>query len=93
MNADLPTTAIGLIAFIASGGGILLWRVIGKFMTYIEIKNKNLERTAEHFTETLSERDKKFDDMLLKHDDRHKEMMDDLVARLESNIIVKGKKR
>lgn len=86
MTTDLPATAIGLIAFIASGGGLLLWRVIGKFMTYIETKNNNLERTAKHFTETLEDRDKKFDDMLLKHDDRHREMMDDLIARLESNI-------
>lgn len=87
---DLPTTAIGLIAFIVMGAGWLIYRMSNQqtqtFMTYIEKKNGNLERTTIHFTEAMEDRDKKYEDMLIKHDERHKEMMDDMAARLESTL-------
>lgn len=49
---QLPTTAIGLIGFVVIGAGALVWRVITKFMTYIETKNHNLERATDKFIET-----------------------------------------
>lgn len=90
---DLPTTAIGLIAFIVGMAGWLIWRMSNKqtetFMTYIEKKNNNLERTTKDFTDKMEERDRRFDDILLKHDERHQQMMDDLGARLEASFFKK----
>jgi sensor c-di-GMP phosphodiesterase-like protein len=62
--AQLPSTAIGLIAFIVSGTAILIWRIYrtnisatnkhtDTFMTYIEKKNNNLERTTKEFAESM----------------------------------------
>lgn len=99
MPTELPTTIIGLIAFLFVGFGYFIWRmsksnsdIIQVFMLYIEKKNNNLEKTTVHFTDTLQERDKRFDDMLIKHDERHKEMMDDMAARLEAQLPIPKRK-
>ena len=86
MPADLPTTAIGLIAFIFIGSGYLIWRIVQTFMTYIEKKNHNLERATEKFIEASEKKNKQFETMLADHDKRHNDMMDDMAARLEAQL-------
>lgn len=90
---DLPTTAIGLIAFVVGGAGWLIFRMSNQqtqtFMTYIEKKNGNLEKAQKLFIETIEDRDLKFTDSLIKQGERHQQSMDDMGARLEGVI---GKK-
>lgn len=97
MPSDLPTTAIGLIAFVVAGAAYLFVRTANEarktnneqlltFMTYIEKKNGNLERTTNKFMETLEDRDLKFSDALIKQGERHQQAMDDLAARLEQSL-------
>jgi hypothetical protein len=96
MPTELPTTVIGLIAFVVAGAGALLWRfssnsgkannkTIETFMTYIETRNHSLEKTTDKFLEKMEERDLKFDDALIKQGERHQQGMDDLAARLENS--------
>jgi hypothetical protein len=86
---DLPTTAIGLIAFIVAGAGWLIFRLnnqtILTFMTYIEKKNGNLERTAELFVQKSEEQQVAFGDMLMKQGERHQQALDDLMARFDAS--------
>jgi iron uptake system EfeUOB component EfeO/EfeM len=90
MPADLPTTAIGLIAFIVAGAGYLLWRITKTqtetFMTYIEKKNGNLERATKLFTEAMEAQELRHRDTLIQQSAQHKEMMDDFAGRLENLI-------
>ena len=89
MPTDLPTTAIGLIAFVIVAAGYALWKVVTTFMTYIEKKNNNLEKATTLFVEANAARDKQIDDMLIRHDERHGQMMDDMAARLEQTFAPK----
>lgn len=100
---DLPTTAIGLIAFIVTGAGALLWKMasinkaenqktVETFMTYIEKKNGNLERATHLFTEAMEEQGIRHKDAMVDLNERHKQMMDDIAARLESFSVSKRKK-
>ena len=57
---NLPTSSIGLIAFIIIAFGGMLKYIADKggkntdtFMTYIQKKNENLERTSKNFTDTI----------------------------------------
>lgn len=86
MTTDLPTTAIGLIAFILVGTGLLIYRVVQTFMTYIEKKNGNLERATVSFLDSAEKKNKQFEIMLADHDKRHSDMMDDMAARLEASL-------
>src|SRR6185312_16796683 len=97
MPTDLPTSAIGLIAFMVTSFGVLLWRIsvqnekaneetIKTFMTYIEKKNGNLERATKLFVENVEEQATHHRDAMVDQNDRHKQMMDDFAARLESLI-------
>jgi len=90
---DLPTTAVGLVAFIVAVSGYLLWQMskhqTKTFMTYIETRNHSLEKTTDKFIATLEERDLRFNDALIKQGERHREAMDDLAARLEANLVKK----
>lgn len=104
---ELPTTAIGLIAFILAGAGGLLWRLsvvkaneslktVETFMTYIEKKNGNLERATKLFTETMEEQGTRHKDAMVNQNERHQQMMDDIAARLEqivSSGVTKRKRR
>lgn len=95
MSPDLPTTSIGLIAFIVLSLG---WAIkyqadqnrksTEAFMTYIEKKNGNLERATKLFTETMEDQAMRHKDAMINQNDRHKEMMDDFAARLE-NLVAK----
>lgn len=93
--SELPTTAIGLIAFIASGAGVLLWRLsvvkanesqktVETFMTYIEKKNGNLERATQLFTAAMEEQGERHKEAMINQNERHKQMMDDIASRLEA---------
>lgn len=93
MPTDLPTTAIGLIAFILMGTGWLIYRMVQAnantvttFMTYIEKKNGNLERATAAFLASAEIKNKQFEVMLADHDKRHQQMMDDMAARLETSL-------
>lgn len=83
---DLPNTSIGLIAFVIVIAGGLIYKIyrenaaanqktVDTFMEYITKKNGIVERLADKFEKTLTD-----------HDYRHKEMMDDMAARLEANL-------
>ena len=61
------------------------------FMTYIEKKNNNLERTSKLFTEAMEDQGMRHRDSMMNQNDRHKQMMDDFAARLE-NLIPKNPK-
>lgn len=61
---NLPTTTIGLIAFIAGGAGWLVLHInkqnteqidetIKQFMSYVETKNGHNERISKEFSETV----------------------------------------
>ena len=104
---DLPTTSIGLIAFIVVAFGFAVkyladqnrrsLEILGKqntentqiFMTYIEKKNGNLERTSKLFTEAMEDQAMRHKDAMINQNDRHKQMMDDFAARLE-NLVPKN---
>lgn len=94
---ELPTTIVGLIAFIFLGNGFIIWRLqkaaakaaqdqLNTFMGYIETKNHNLEKATTLFVESTEKKNKQFEIMLSDHDKRHGEMMDDMAARLESSL-------
>ena len=68
---QLPNTVIGLVAFLISGSGYLLWRMQNTFMTYIEKKNGNLERATIAFIAAIEEQA-----------NRHKQMMDEFKSAL-----------
>lgn len=96
MPTELPTTTIGLIAFIIAAAGWLIWKLnqnntstVTTFMTYIEKKNGNLERATAAFLESTEKKNKQFEIMLADHDKRHGAMMDDMAARLEATLPVK----
>lgn len=98
-NAEqLPTTVIGLVAFMFIVAMLAVFWVIRNnnktittFMTYIEKKNGNLERATKLFTETIEEQAMRHRDAMINQNDRHKQMMDDMAARLEAGIPLKGK--
>lgn len=101
---ELPSTAIGLIAFIIAGAGALLWRMASKnsdannetvktFMTYIEKKNGNLERATQLFTANIEEQAMRHKDAMIDQNERHKQMMDDIAARLENISFAKPTRR
>lgn len=75
---ELPTTIIGLIAFIMLGFGYAIKylsdqnkNTIDTFMTYIKTKNGNYERSAAKFADTMEKVAKE-----------HKESIDELISRL-----------
>lgn len=94
MPTDLPTTAIGLIAFVIGGSGWLIYRMSKQqtetFMTYIEKKNGNLERATKLFTEAMEEQGERHKAAMVNQNDRHQQMMDDFAARLE-NLVPKNR--
>lgn len=50
---NLPTTTIGLIAFIVVAFGVMLRQIVLTFMSYIKTKNDNLERTSKNFADAV----------------------------------------
>lgn len=93
---QLPTTVIGLVAFMFIVAMLAVFWVIRNnnktittFMTYIEKKNGNLERATKLFTETIEEQAMRHRDAMINQNDRHKQMMDDMAARLEAGIPLK----
>lgn len=96
MPTDLPTTAIGLIAFTVAGAGWLIYRMSKQqtdtFMTYIEKKNGNLERATKLFTEAMEEQATRHKDAMINQNDRHRQMMEDFAGRLENLIPANPKK-
>lgn len=88
---SLPTTAIGLIAFVILTLGVAIKYMADQntkttvtFMTYIEKKNGIVERLGDKFIEQSDKANKQFQVMLEDHDARHKQMMDDMAARVEA---------
>lgn len=59
---NLPTTVVGLIAFICAGSLCgMAWQA-RFFMTYIQKKNANLERTTQAFMDHLERQRERHDD-------------------------------
>ena len=55
LASAIPDTTIGLVAFITLAYlSTTIW-LISYFMTYIQKKNANLERTSENFAKHLNE--------------------------------------
>lgn len=89
--AGLPNTIIGLIAFILVCAGAAVkymadqnTKTVTTFMDYIEKKNGIVERLGDKFMEQTDKANKQFQVMLEDHDARHKQMMDDMAARVEA---------
>ena len=90
-EVELPSTVIGLLAFTMAGGAYMVWNIQKSFLTYIETKNHNLEKATqafmakiEDFTVEIHEQSERHKDAMINQNDRHKQMMDDFAARLES---------
>lgn len=101
---ELPNTIIGLVAFVFAGlvsmmGMMLRWqnKATTSFLTYIQVKNGNLERATKTFVESMEKRDltfaEAFESQGLRHEEAmhsqnrmHSQMLDDFAARLESTL-------
>ena len=97
---QLPTTSIGLIAFIIVAAGVALRYLADQnrkttetFMTYIQTKNHNLERATQLFTKTMEEQAERHREAMVNQNDRHKQMLDDMAARLENVFPINKRKR
>lgn len=95
---DLPSTVVGLIAFII----LVLVGVItllikqqrdasAAFLTYIEKKNGIVEKLGDKFTESVDRQQDRFEKVLVDQAARHKEMLGDFAARLEATIPIKSR--
>ena len=86
---SLPTTIVGLLAFIFMGSGYIIWRIQKQFLSYIQLKNGNLERATQLFVDTVEEQAVRHRDAMINQNERHAQMMDDIAARLESVAVKK----
>lgn len=83
---ELPTTVIGLLAFLFTGSGFAIWRIQKSFLEYIQMKNGNLEKAIVIFTKAMEEQGERHKDAMVNQNNRHQQMMDDIAARLESLV-------
>lgn len=99
---ELPTTTVGLIAFLTAaylgGTGYLVRYFLNAqkkqtdiYMEYIQTKNGHLEKARESFGKMINEARMDFSNMLSSQGERHKQMIDDATARLEACQISTGK--
>lgn len=76
---SLPTTVIGLIAFITAGNVA----VAMAFISYIKNKNGHMERMAELFGVSMKDARDKFEGMLEQQSERHEKVLSDANSRLD----------
>lgn len=95
VGQNLPTTVIGLVAFIALANiSGMIWMLryfltaqrkqTETYMNYIQTKNGHLEKARDSFGEMLSEQSERHNKILSEQSDRHEKVLNAAMEQLRA---------